>query len=510
MRPTFMGFETAKSAIFANQKSIDIMGNNLANIDTNGYTRQRVDRAAVSTSGYQNRVGSSRIGVMGQGVNTMGVSQTRDSFLDKRFRDEYTKASYHGESAGILDEIQAALGDGNNITDESGLYGAIKQIYDSLNDFIGEPTMDTQANLVMSAFKNITQVLQQLDTNLSKVAAQKAEDLSVSINRVNDISAQIAHLNQLISEDPTVITDPANQHYRPNELLDQRNLLLDELAAYGDLSISELADGKVNVSMGGHLIVNGSKADSLSLTTNSDQTVSIQWRSSGENISLNSGSLLANIHFLNGRGHNVQSNNEEPFQGIPYYRDQLDTFANTLANMVNNTIPILDETTGKPMVDANGKTVYKTLLAGKTQNSITAGNITLSDEWVTGGAGYFIYDKNQNVEDYAQQIAAKLTESSNTFESYGEKYVGTFADFEVHLLGKLGSDLNFHEGRQEAFAQVANDFLDRRDSVSGVNQDEETVDMLRYQKSYEAASRVMTVLDELLDTVINRMGRAGL
>ena len=516
MRPTFAGFETAKSSIFANQKSIDIVGNNMANVDTNGYTRQRTDRTAVAPTSYTTRVASNRVGLLGQGVETLGVSQIRDSFLDKRFRDEYSKTSYHAPAASVLDDIQRALGDGHDITDESGLYGAIKQIYDSINDYIEEPTLDTEANLVLSAFKNMTQVLQQLDAKLTNVAKQQISDLGVTVNRANDVLAQIAHLNQMIGDDATVLSDPDNEYFRPNELLDQRNLLLDELAGYGDISVTQLANGKINVDMGGRQVVREDQYDALNLQVNDDNTVAIQWRSTGENVPLAGGSLLASIDYINGRGLNVQSSSETPQQGIPYYRDRLDTFANALAKMVNSAVPVQDEATGKPMVDADGSIVYKTLLGAKTPGGVngkilvTAGNIAISDEWTQGGAGYFIYSKDEEVEDYAQKIAIQLTESSYTFDSYGEKFTGTFADYEVDFLGRLGADLAFQEGRQEATALVADDFLDRRDEISGVSQDEETTDMMKYQKSYEAAARLMTVLDELIDVIVNRMGRVGL
>lgn len=517
MRPTFMGFEAAKSAIFTNQKSIDIMGNNLANIDTAGYTRQRVERTAVSPSSYSSRVASTRTALAGQGVDTQGVSQVRDSFLDKRFRDTYSVASYHSQASEILDGIQSAMGDGNDITDESGLFGAIKQVMESLNDYVGDPTMDTEANLVMSAFKNVTQVLRQMDTALVSLSARHADDLETGVDRVNEIVEQVANLNRMIGDDATVATDPENEYFRANELLDQRNLLLDELASYGDIDVTPQPNGKVDVSMGGHSLIKGNTCDGITMSKNGDGTVNMVWRSSGENLSINSGSLLANIHFINGRGTNVQTNVEEPNQGIPYYRDQLDTFARTLVDMVNNTVPELDTATGKPAVDAEGKTVYKTLLAGitesgatSTQQKVTAANISISDEWTQGGAGYFIYSRTESVEDYAQQLATQLTEKEYTFTSYGEKYTGTFVDFEVNFLGKVGSDLSFHTGRYQANASIADDFLSRRDEISGVSQDEETTDMLKYQKSYEAASRVMTVLDDMLDVIVNRMGRAGL
>lgn len=518
MRPTFMGFETAKSAIFTNQKSIDIVGNNLANTDTNGYTRQRVERTSISPSVYTTKVSSSRVGLIGQGVDTLGVSQTRDAFLDKCFRDEYAKTSYHAQATDILSDIQSALGDGSDVTDEGGLYSAISKIFESINDFVQNPTMDTEANLVMSAFKNMTQVINQLDAKLTTVADRQKDDLSININRVNDVAEQIAHLNKVISEDVTVLTTD-NEYFRPNELMDERNLLLDELSQYGEITIESVPNGAVNVSMGGHKMVDGNNFNTLGMNENADDTVSLVWRSTGENLVTKNGSLMASFSYINGRGRNVTSSNETTEQGILYYRDRLDTFANTFAKLVNSTVPVLDTATNKPMIDsATGSTVYKQLIGekseatGKTNSKVpaTAGGISISDEWTQSGAGYFIYSRTENVEEYAQKIASYLTEEKVNFQSTGESFSGTFADYEVDFIGKLGADLAFQSGRQEAMALVSDDFMAKRDEVAGVSQDEETADMLKYQRSYEAAARIMTVLDDLLDVLINRMGRVGL
>ncbi len=517
MRPTFMGFETAKSAVFANQKSIDIVGNNLANTDTNGYTRQRVERTALAPSSYTTKVASNRVGLIGQGVEATGVSQTRDAFLDKCFRDEYSQTSYHGMASEVLSDIQTALGDPKDITDEGGLYSGIASIYTSLNDFVQSPTLDTEANLVMSSFKNMVQILNQLDTKLTEVAQRQTEDLQINVDHVNDIFQQIAHLNKIIGEDFTSLNTQTG-YYSPNELMDERNVLLDELAQYGDITVTQLTQNKINVTMGGQLAVSGDEFTTLGMTKNEDDTVSVRWRSTGDAIKTEAGSLLASVEYINGRGKNITSSNETSVQGILYYRDRLDTFANTLAKKVNSTVPVLDETTGKPKVDAiTGKTVYKnflsaTMLDGKLNPNmpVTARNISISDEWTKGGAGYFIYDRNENVEDYAQKLASFLAEENVSFSSIGESFTGSFADYEVDFLGKLGADLAYQNGRQEATALVTDSFNESRDEVAGVSQDEETADMIKYQRAFEAAARMMTVLDDLLDVLINRMGRVGL
>ncbi len=517
MRPTFLGFETAKSAIYTSQKTLDVTGNNLANVNTNGYTRQRVDTAAIASTAGRSRVNSGRVAMAGQGVEALGVSQMRDSLLDKRFRDEYTKTSYHSQAAAILDDLQSALGDGSDITDQSGLYGAFAQIYTTINDYAQEPTLDAQANLVMSAFKNMGQVLNQLARKLDGVYEQQTFDMNVDVDRVNDIAAQIAALNRQIAGDATVQLDPNNQHYRPNELLDKRNLLLDELAGFGDIRVREQADGAIQVDLAGHALVAGQNYSTMGMKINDDKTVSLTWRDTGENVQLSGGALLADIEYINGWGANMQGGAATVQQGIPYYRDRLDTLAGSLVQVVNHIIPQRDAATGQPQVDANGNTLYKTLLGGRMPDGsirangpITAENICLSEEWTQGGAGYFIYNKEANEPGYAQQIATALTGSDCKFQSYGESFTGSFEEYVTDYLTKLGADLDFQEGRAKSTAKVADDFLVRRDEISGVSRDEETANMLTYQKSYEAAARLLTTLDEILDVLINRTGRVGL
>ncbi len=516
MRSTFMGFEGAKSAIYVNQKALDIVAHNLANVDTPGYTRQAVERESLYPFTSSARVATNSISLLGQGVDALGVSQTRDAFLDKRFRDEYSSAAYYGKSAEILADIQNALGDGANLTDEDGLFSAITQIFESINSFIQEPTMESQANIVMSSFQNITQILNQLDNNLATVTQRHIEDLQVDVAKINDLTSQIAHLNKVISEDSVTINNNDNDYFYPNELMDQRNLLLDELSSYGNLDVIEYSDGTVDVLMGSQMIIKGTENENLMMRVDEDNlTVDLRWQGQNNILDITGGTLLSSLHYLNGSGNNLAVQNGEPYEGVVYYRNLLDTFASALTQVANNTIPEADAN-GDPLLDADGNIVYKTLLGAKLDDGTTSkygvssSNISLSSEWTNAGSGYFIYDNSEYVVEYSQLIAVQLTETDFTFNTYGEEFTGSFSDFHINIISNLGSQVSFNEGRRQSYALIADDFLNQRDSISGVSSDEETANMLTFQKSYEAAARVMTTMDEMLDVVINRMGRVGL
>ena len=541
LRATFMGFEASKTAIFANQKAIDIVGNNIANSETTGYTKQRVERASIYVTNYQSRTASSTVGLAGMGVDSLGVSQTRDSFLDKCFRDEYSESSFYGQQAAMIDDILNVFPEAVDVTDTSGILGAIENLYTNLNTYIQSPTLESEANLVKSAFTNICQVLQQANTRLNTVAERQKEDLSTSVERTNEILERIAYINKMVASDATIVGNSNSEYFTPNELSDERNLLLDELASYSDISVSESSAGVVSVKMGDKLAVDEFEAEKLCVNNKNNGCTTVTWLSSGDKVNFESGSIKAYVNVLNGRGANAgagaigsTTTDESSVQGVPYYRDRINLLAKKLVEITNTSIPeTMTDANGQivPKTDEAGNIVYKTLLTGRNAageadiNSVSAATITISDEWTNGGASYFIYNGKENVEDYAQKLSARLCEKPSASDllddspykldqvvelEKGEKFSGTFNEYIIEMVGKLGTDVSFNKGRQEAAALVADDFLDSRDSVAGVQQDEETTNLMIFQKAFSAASRVMTTMDDLLDIVINRMGRVGL
>ncbi|MEM1485296.1 flagellar hook-associated protein FlgK [Oscillospiraceae bacterium PP1C4] len=519
MRPTFLGFETARRGLMVSQKGLDITGQNLTNVKTPGYTRQRIDLYAVAPSSYQSRYATNRTPLAGQGVDASGVSQTRDSFLDKRFRDEYGDVGYYDQVSSVLGDIESALDEYDAGT---GLLNAITEINKALNNFSNSNAdSKTHANIVASAFKNITQVLHQFDTKLNNVAEQQKTDLELAVNDVNGMLEKVAALNRTISEDASASATSPGEYYGPNELLDERNLLLDELSRCGDLDVTQNADGTVTLNMNGHTVVEGKKAESINFFRNSNGTVTLAWQSDGKAIELTKGSLKGATDMINGRGVNARASNETVQNGILYFKDKINTFASTLVQTINHILPKTDAS-GEIEKDASGNIVYKTLLAGNTQAvdgsgkfitstdiPITASNISLSDEWAKDSS-YVIFREGDKDSTYAIAMSKALTNDSQiAFTSAGERFTGTFSDFVKDYVGTYGTDKAFNDGRMNAAASIADSLLDRRDQISAVEPDEETTNMMLYQKSYQAIARLMTTLDEALDVLINRTGLVG-
>lgn len=521
MRPTFMGFETCKRGLTTNQKVLDIVGQNLTNWDTPGYSRQRVDIVSVAAPTGATRYGSLRSELAGQGVEMAGVAQMRDSFLDKRFRDEYGDASYYIQSSQILTDIESAI---KEYDTDSALLGTLRQIYTAAQTMTQSPSDPTAAGVVATAFKSMTQVLRELSSKLDNVAQQQKYDLETSVKDFNHYAERLTELNRAIRDD--MAGNGGNEHYGPNELLDERNLVLDELSKYGDISVEAKKDGMVNVSMGGHAVVNGLTYDRVNYSEDKSGSVALRWNNNGKDCAFTTGSLKAFTDFINGRGPNVQSASESAERGVPYYRDKLNTFASTMANVFNSLIPLSHQDADGNWTDDPGQ--FKTLLGARVPKldaagnvlpgeftttvdiPVTADNISLSDEWLKDSS-YVIYRTGENQVGPPTSIYDVLAGSNSkvTFRGRGETFVGSFEDYINDYTNTMGGDIHFHKGRQEATSSISNDMLDRRDSVSAVSRDEETVTMMTYQKAYQAVSRVMTTLDECLDVLINKTGLVG-
>ena len=586
IRPTFLGFETAKKGINTAQKGLDITGHNLTNWDSVGYTRQRITQVSVAPDSFRNRYSSSKVGGAGQGVDITGVAQIRDVYLDKRFRDESADVGYYDQSTTILRDIQSALNEYNPTTD-TGLRASIMAMSDALQSFSTHAYSETHANIVLSSFKNLTQTLQQISSKLESARNQQIYDLEVSVQEVNIKLQKIAELNKAILDDASSIQ--YNPYFGPNELYDERNQLLDELSKYADIHYTSNVDGTINVEVNGQMAVTGTKYDKMEMTQSKETgVVGLRWISTNKPVELTAGSLKASTDYINGRGPNLRNPGESTERGFLYYKDQLNDFAQTLANVANsiipetdangsiiyeldengdkilqldedgnpipqlgsdgkpvykldadgNKIPVIDQVTGQPAVDADNNPIYeveykykyktKQLLGAissipgddgkyyvQSDIPITADNISVTDQW-SNNSGYVIFQRNpdehdtaDNVGNYALALADAIANGTHRFEPNGAEFDGTFLDYVKNYVTTLGEDVSFTESRLTATTTIQQELEDGRDSVSGVVVDEEVANMMLYNKSLSAASRLMTAMDEALDTIINKTGLVG-
>jgi len=515
VRPTFMGFEASKSAIFASQKALDIVGQNLANMSTEGYTRQRTDQVSVANYAYRSRVGDTSYNHIGMGTSVEGISQTRDERMDTAFRNSYSDTSYYSKSNDMFSELETIISEVDIGVDGDG-YGlswGLKQIYSSLEALSNNVNVTANATLFADSVGNMTSLLNRTSQELDEACESYKDQLQTEVKDANLIMEDIAALNKQISE---VMSGSAyTEQYGPNELIDKRNMLLDELSSFGKLEVKAQKDGTVDVKLNNHQCIKGKDTDRIIYQENSDNTVSLLWKSTGEGMDKQNGILKASAEIINGRGLNSEGISGSDVRGFKYYQDSLDSFAVQLAEILNNTVPdpgyskdpkegpyAFKKLVGESEIDENGtEHVY-------VNRKVTAANITISDE-LFRNPSYILPDSNSSDNSYFLDMLGKLTDDTHTFTNGVEKYEGNLQGFITDYAGKIGSDVKYTLSKYEACEKYSNELQDNRENITGVSESEETVAMLTHNRAFQAAAKMMTTMDELLDVIINQIGALG-
>lgn len=506
-RPTFLGFEAAKSGVFASQKALDIVGNNLTNINTDGYTRQRVDQTSQSVAGYYSRLKPDIASLAGMGTYVNGVAQLRDDRIDKAYRNEAANSGYFDQQSTMFTEIESIMQElevgqeGNGF----GLSFAVKSMYTALQDFSYNASSETDANVFANAVSNVTQTLNRLSNALFDSAYQYKEEIRIKTEDVNSILTDISKLNDSIRRSMNTVN--YNTDFGPNELKDQRNLLIDKLAEYGKVEVEEQKDGTVTVKMNGHKCVWDAEHDDINYQENTNSTIQLNWKSNGENAAKDTGIFKAAVDIINGRGIGVQASSESTVNGFLYYQDKIDAFSRELAEVLNNTFPDTYDSEGNVLT-------YKKLVGGtvETENGfdvypnilVSAKNINVTKPMVENSA--YLLNEDKSVDNtHILELINKLSKDEHTFSSASDSFTGTFQEFVADYTGTLGNDNSYVKGRYETSQTMLNEIKDSRDSVSGVSESEETVNMMTYNRAFQASARMMTIMDGLLDVIINRM-----
>lgn len=500
-----MGFESASRGMMNSQKSLDIVLNNVANMDTTGYTRQRVDLISNTLNFRNTRYHNPGVALAGQGASISGVSQMRDSFLDRRFREEYADVGYYAQKSNILTDVASAI-DEIEPDPLSAVLSAFEISWDELAKVGGN--QEVAASGILAQARSLTQVLQQMSTKLNNVVEQQHYSLDIDVDTVNTTLHKIAEINDAIKKEKGSMIY-SNSYYGPNELMDQRNVLIDQLSGYADISVKDMPDGTVEVTMAGKVVVKDDQYDQVVMTASQDDhTVSLSWNSTGKAITPTSGSFLSSVEMINGRGTAGSVARGENFErGLPYYKDKIDNLAKTIAKEFNNLVEIADPD-GNSFVPPQ----YKELFVFEDPTNPTADTLRVNPAWANKSSYLYEGAKEQITEGSATTTYIGRAKDILTKKEldFGE-YTGTLNGYiSFYTTTMLGSDIESSNARLESCTDVTDSLQQRIFSVSGVARDEEATHAMQYQKAYEAMSRVMTVMDDLLDKLINGTGRAGL
>lgn len=523
LRPTFLGFKTASSALRVSQALMDVTGQNMANTQTQGYTRQRLDTNSVSLNVRNMKYGLPGV-TIGQGVTALGISQYRDPFLDLKYRAESSKA---GGEAVKLD----SLGDLEAVLDEimkDGLEAQFSDLASQLQSLTTSPSDPVLEGVVRTSASLLCQIFNNASKKIDTIEGQQQDYLKEgAITDVNNLLSKIADLNKQIREN-NVGGNPAL------ELNDTRNLMIDQLSSYMNIEVKykSVTIGPNKTVDELSIILKGDGADlelvndknfaQIEMAEKTPKGVDIKLiqKTDGTPVDpseeiltnlLDKGELSGYLDFLNGKGEFADAS-ENSFRGVQYYRGMLDTLANKFASLMNETnSTVAPSDPGYP---------DKPLFEAMSGTEITAGNISISQEWKKSSS-YITNTKavslpgedTTGATDNILKMIALIQTDKHSFDASGVTggavntplFKGTLQEFFNYSVLNLNLEIKSAQNSYDMYSETQYQLDYARSSMSSVDFDEEGINMLTFSKSYNAAARLMTVLDDMLDTLINRM-----
>ncbi len=529
---TFGSIGTVRLGIYAAQKGLDVTGNNITNINTEGYTRQRLNQVSL-IPGAADRYFSSYKTRIGQGAVVAGVDQLRDPGLDISYRkaaadvgSANAKLTGLNDLAVILDEV----GKGDLEQDDGVILSQLNDLRDLINQAITNG-VGTYNSLIRESASSLTKLFNSYADKLSDLQETYEEKLDQQVTEVNDILKNIQELNEAIR----------NSDIRGDEALelrDQRNLLLDQLNEYVKVDVKYSMEDigadtkieKLTVSIASneghtHTLIDGTYGTQLSCDPADNYKISISdltdsnGRVHPDNGILGAGqkmvdndlygSLQSYRELLTEKGEYATAADiaddadASTKRGIPYYQMALDNLARTFAeemNKLNDT-----ELTGSGALFSNSS-------SGNDTDNITAANISVSYDWANDKVSIqATADSNAPSGD-----TSRLAEFLNLFGrkdiifapgtinpgAAGQSYTGSFEDMLLRIQSTLAEDQMTTDAVLNNHMITMNDIYVDREGVMGVDLNDEATSLMTYQKAYTAACRLMTTLETALDSLL--------
>ncbi len=466
---------TSSKALGVHSKGLEIAGKNLANINNRNYAKQRVE---IGDRGSINR----DIATESMGVEAMELRQNRDVLLDKSVMREFTASSGLEAAKKILESAEGALGqfldrtkDSTSIQNANGSNGG--GISDSLSDFFNawesysvKPNDVAVKQLLIEKAKILADKINITDERLGDVQSNVDGQIASDLIDANGILKTLAEINGYIAK---------AENGKPNsavDLRDQRQAKLEELSKYMDISFENIADsnGQIRVKCGDVILVEGKDVSGDGELAYVNTTTEKKFTFGGADLPISKGALVSQLEARNGA---VQDS-----------RNQIAALAKQLQDSING------------VYSPTGDNFFKDAV------STAVGKLLEIDADLSVSSLKSTSTTNTGANDVALKIANLANKPFATSPTGTDSIDGTFGGFYNSTVSSLGQKLSTNNIQLEDQKLSEEMTRSNRDSFSGVSQDEEMTDMMKFQRSFQATSRFINVVDNLLDQVVNRLG----
>jgi len=536
------------SGLQTSQNALNTTAHNMSNVDTMGYVRQQVsltDSLYNTLSVNMSSVSNQQTGL---GVTYAATRQVRSYFLDQSYRKESGRSAFYDTSSEALSEIENLFGelDGVSFSESlDNLWTSVQELAKSPSDTVKQGLLVQRASEFVYNAQSVYKGLTNYQTNLNNQVKSQVE-------KINDYGKKVQELNLAINK----IEASGVEH--ANDLRDARNQLLDELSGYANISYEEDANNIVSVQIEGNDFIKPDIVYEIGLdfnettgfytpfwpqnatyTTNSDGTRNYnienakvfnleQVISSANDTDI--GSLKALMlargdhaatyedldDTINGQGYYDSNISQSVVMNVQAEFDQLIKNVTTAINQVmsdasDRADAAAKAATGDPdatsdyMKNADGS-VMQLFVTIADNGKMTTNNLQTNAELVEQPSklGFILDDKSEDQET-ADALKALFEDSTYTLNPNVTKK-NTFTEYYSDLISQVGNSGTVYKSILSTQQSTVSEIDTGRQQISGVSQDEEMTNMIKYQNAYNAASRYINVISEMLEHIINTLG----
>jgi flagellar hook-associated protein FlgK len=455
----FQGLSTALTALYANQKALDTTGNNIANVNTEGYSRQQVITSP--TGGSLIPSFWSNGPRAGTGVNVDNIVRLRDAFLDNRSLTEHGTLGALTQTKTTYDAVELTFKEPS----DTGILSQLDDYWQTWDDVATNPTDGSARIQVVEQANTLVTGIQQAASDLDELEETTLTGLKNDVKQVNSWAKSIGDLN-------VAIQAAYQSGTTPNNLLDQRDLLISKMSDFGAVTVKETQNGSVSVSIGGISIVRDKSIRELQVD-DSGTPVVLRWDQDGDPNTTTDGTKAV----LNGgklAGHLTSLTTI-----IPKYRGMLDDFATNLISTVNTQHAAGMDQYGNPGAP---------FFTGTSAKTIAVNTAIVADPKLLAAASAGGGEADEKNAAAMAKLAESLTGPNKKYEQL------------INTLGVESQRTSNQYGIQAGIVQTVDN---ARDSVSSVSLDEEMTNMIKYQKAYSASAKYLNVMNDVMDQLIN-------
>jgi flagellar hook-associated protein 1 FlgK len=492
MPSTFFGLNIARSGLYAASVNLNVTANNVANADTEGYSRQEATQVAKDAL----RVYAD-YGTIGAGVNVTSIDRVRDSFYDEKYWSNQSKLGSAESKYYYVQQIENHF----NEFEVDGFTKEYTNFFESLEELQKNPSDLSARTSVLNYGQSLMTFLEQVKTNLRLEQEDINEEISDYVDKINTLASEAAVLNKQIN---IIELTGASA----NELRDKRDLVIDELSQICEVQTEETVweNGKseYKIMLGNNTLVDTYNTFELKVVTRDEKAdeddvvglYDIYWDYNEEMNPVKSGldgELSGLLMVRDGNNNTPNEDNDTSYsidyKGITYYINEINRFQEAFSNVINE-------------IHEQGENLYGDSTEGvpifvKSEGNVWDVNPELLADPSKMATTYNMTSGVSNADLAQDLLDVKDSKILENFSSEG---------FLQSIVTELAVEVKKQESLQSNYENFKNVIQNQRLSIMGVDEDEEAMNLVKYQEMYDLNAKVMSIMQEIYETLINSTG----